>query len=106
MKRQSAATMASAALTEGSAMQARVTILNQLGLHARPAMAFVDTANAFACDIKVRKGEQTVDGKSIMQMLSLGAGQGTELLIDADGVDAADALEALQQLVAAKFDED
>jgi phosphocarrier protein len=87
---------------------ARTVILNSLGLHARPAMAFVDAASGFACDVRVRRtdNEEVVDGKSIMQMLLLAATQGTELEITCDGEGAAGALAALLQLVERKFDEE
>jgi len=83
-----------------------VTIQNRLGMHARPAMSFVDIANGFKSDILVRKGEQVVDGKSIMQMMMLAAAQGTKLKIEATGCDATEALAALKALVDRKFDED
>ncbi len=88
--------------------KARTVILNALGLHARPAMAFVDLANTFACDVQVRRadGDELVDGKSIMQMLLLAATQGTEIEIDANGGDGAAALAALVKLVESKFDEE
>ena len=86
--------------------KARVSIRNRLGLHARPAMAFVDAANAFESDIKVHKGAQVVDGKSIMQIMMLAATQGTELDIHAAGADADDAVKALCDLVNRGFDED
>ena len=73
----------------GQPVKLNVTIQNRLGLHARPAMAFVDVANHFKCDIKVSKGDQAVDGKSIMQMMMLAATQGTQLQIQAQGNDAA-----------------
>ncbi len=82
------------------------TIRNKLGLHARPAMAFVDLANRFQSDVRVRKGGQVVDGKSIMQMLLLAATQGTKLTIEADGPDAREACTALDALVRDKFDEE
>jgi len=85
---------------------ATIRIRNRLGLHARPAMSFVDTANGFDCEIHVRKGDQVVDGKSIMQMMMLAATQGTELQLLADGPDADAALSALTELVERKFDED
>ncbi|MBH04947.1 MAG: phosphocarrier protein HPr [Phycisphaeraceae bacterium] len=88
-----------------STAKATVTILNPLGLHARPAMAFVDAANAFDADIRVIKGTQSVDGKSIMQMMMLAASQGTRLEVAADGVDATDAVAALCDLVKRGFDE-
>ncbi len=83
-----------------------VVITNPLGLHARPAMSFVDTANGFDSDIRVRKGEQVVDGKSIMQMMMLAATEGTELQVTAEGLDAEEAVSALQALVDRRFDED
>ena len=86
--------------------KASVTIQNRLGLHARPAMSFVDTANTFDAAIKVHKGEQTVDGKSIMQLMMLAATQGTELEISAEGNDADDAIQALTELIDRNFDED
>ncbi len=86
--------------------KATVIIQNRLGLHARPAMAFVDTANGFTSDIRVRKGAQAVDGKSIMQMMMLAASQGTQLLIEATGPDADNAITALRELVNGKFSEE
>jgi len=68
-----------------------IVIRNKLGLHARPAMQFVDLANTFQCAVKVWKGDQCVDGKSIMQMMMLAATAGTGLKIVADGNDAANA---------------
>lgn len=89
-----------------SSVEAAVTIQNRLGLHARPAMSFVDTAATFDADIKVRKGDQVVDGKSIMQLMMLAATCGTQLVISARGDDAEDAINTLQQLVESKFDEE
>lgn len=87
-------------------MDRQVTIQNKLGLHARPAMQFVDVANQFPCAIKVWKQDQAVDGKSIMQMMMLAATEGTPLKIVADGDDAQKALDALEQLVNARFGEE
>lgn len=95
-----------AATGANSTVQKRVTIQNKLGLHARPAMSFVDVANGFQSDVRVVKGSQSVDGKSIMQMMMLAATQGTELTIEAKGPDAEEAIAALAQLVENKFDED
>lgn len=83
----------------------KVTITNKLGLHARPAMAFADTAAQFKSAIHVIKAGNTFDGKSIMNLMMLAATQGTELEIAASGPDAADALAALQNLVESQFDE-
>ena len=84
----------------------RIAIQNRLGLHARPAMSFVDTAKNFESQVSVRKGEQVVDGKSIMQIMMLAAGQGTELDIRAEGPDAAEAVAALKELINRGFDEE
>jgi phosphocarrier protein HPr len=83
-----------------------VRVVNRLGLHARPAMTFVDLANTFASSIRVAKGDTEVDGKSIMQMMMLAAGQGSELTITAKGDDARSACEALKKLVESGFDEE
>ena len=92
--------------TLGESVQAQVTIQNRLGLHARPAMSFVDIANSFNSQVTVRKGEQAVDGKSIMQMMMLAASQGTQLQLEANGPDATAAIAALKALIDRKFDED
>ena len=83
-----------------------VTIVNRLGLHARPAMAFVDAASGFGCSVMVRRGDQEVDGKSIMHMMLLAATKGTKLDVTCDGPDADKACEALKALVDGGFDED
>jgi phosphocarrier protein HPr len=83
-----------------------VTIVNRLGLHARPAMSFVDAASAFKSKVTVRRGDQEVDGKSIMHMMMLAATRGTELEITAEGPDAGACSAALRRLVEQGFDED
>jgi len=83
-----------------------VRIVNRLGLHARPAMTFVDLASTFASEIRVSKGDTEVDGKSIMQMMMLAASQGSELQVSATGADAEAALSALGRLVESGFDEE
>ena len=93
-------------MTPRQEVKARITILNRLGLHARPAMSFVDTANGFKSDIKVRKESQEVDGKSIMQVMMLAATQGATLWVEAEGPDAAEAIAALKALIDRKFDEE
>jgi phosphocarrier protein len=89
-----------------STATAQVTISNRLGLHARPAMSLVDCASGFSSDVKIAKGKQEVDAKSIMQLMMLAATQGTELTVTADGPDADEAVEAVTSLVESKFDED
>ena len=92
-----------------------IVIQNTHGLHARPAMQFVDLANQFASEITVSKpgsaeggdeGPLTVDAKSVMQMILLEAVCGTKLQIRAEGDDAAAAVEQLAKLVEEKFGED
>jgi phosphocarrier protein HPr len=85
---------------------ANVTIVNRLGLHARPAMCFVDLASTFDSSVIVRRADQEVDGKSIMHMMMLAATKGTSLEIVTEGPDARQACEALRQLVEGGFDED
>lgn len=82
------------------------TVVNKLGLHARPAMTFVDVAMTFQSAVLVKKGDTEVDGKSIMQMMMLAASKGSELEIVAEGPDAAKASEALKKLVDSGFDEE
>jgi phosphocarrier protein len=89
-----------------SVIKRKVRITNRLGMHARPAMAFVDIANRYKAAITVRKDAQVVDGKSIMQMMMLAATQGTDLEIEAAGADAEQAMDKLTGLVERKFDED
>lgn len=84
----------------------KVKIVNALGLHARPATAFVDVASMFASSITVTKDDTQVDGKSIMQLMLLAASRGSELEICACGADAPKACEALKALVESGFDEE
>ena len=85
-----------------------IIVSNKLGLHARPAMQFVDLANSFKSEIKVTKfGEEPgeADGKSVMQMIILAATEGTRMRIDAEGEDAQEAVKKLAQLFEDKFGE-
>ena len=82
-----------------STVSKTVTIVNPQGLHARPADLFVKLANRFSSSIRVTKDGESVDGKSILSILTLGAEHGTELQIDATGEDAEAALTALAELV-------
>ena len=88
---------------EKAVCETQVEIKNADGLHMRPAMQFVDLANQFECDITVSNSENSVDGKSIMQMSMLAATTGCKLKIKADGTDAQEALSALQELVEEKM---
>jgi phosphotransferase system HPr (HPr) family protein len=82
-----------------------VVIPNPLGLHARAAARFVQTASRFTAAIRVTCGDQTVDGKSILGILLLAASRGSTLRIDGEGPDADAAVESLCSLVAAGFGE-
>jgi len=81
-------------------------LINRLGMHARPASLFVQTACKFSCEISVIKDKQTIDGKSILGLLMLAAGPGSVLKISTRGQDATEALDAIERLVASKFGED
>ena len=82
-----------------------IEIKNKLGLHARAAAKLVHTAARFRSDIKIRKGDEEVDGKSILGILLLAAGRGSVITVKANGSDEEEAVTALQQLIDAKFDE-
>jgi phosphocarrier protein len=77
------------------------TVQRQLGLHARPASQFVVLAGRFESEISVARGKEWVDGRSVLSLLSLAAGNGTRLRIRAVGVDAEEAVEALGELLEA-----
>ena len=79
--------------------QRTVTVIHRQGLHARPAALFVQLAKQFTSRVTVKKGRKIVDGKSIMGLLTLAAGQGARISIVAEGQDACDALERLVELV-------
>ena len=81
-------------------------LVNRLGMHARPASLFVQTASKFNSEISVANGKQTIDGKSILGLLMMAAGPGTALKISARGQDATEALDALERLIASKFGEE
>lgn len=83
-----------------------LTIVNKLGLHARAAAQFVQLAGKFASEVFINKGDQEVNGKSIMGILILAASKGTEVRIRAEGEDAVDAVAALAALVEDGFGEE
>jgi phosphotransferase system HPr (HPr) family protein len=82
-----------------------LTIQHKVGLHARPAAQFVQTAKKFQSDIRVTHNEREANAKSILNVLTLGASQGAVVTIYAEGEDADQALEALEALVASDFGE-
>ena len=83
-----------------------VTVVNQLGLHARAAARFVQLASRYKSQVRVSRDAKMMDGKSIMGILLLAAGAGTTVAITADGIDEADAVEALCRLVEGGFGEE
>ena len=86
--------------------RATANICNTRGLHARASAKFVKLASSFEAEIHVTRDGVTVDARSIMGLLMLGAGNGCSIEISAEGSDARDAIDALGELVARKFDED
>ena len=83
-----------------------LTVLNRLGLHARPSAQFVKTCSRFKCDVWVEKDGEQVNGKSIMGLMMLAAGLGSKLKITCEGSDADKALLEIEALILRKFDED
>jgi phosphocarrier protein HPr len=83
-----------------------VTVVNQLGMHARAAAKFVHLATRFAADVRVARDAREMDGKSIMGILLLAAARGSTITISAHGTDERDAVSALTALVASGFGEE
>jgi phosphocarrier protein HPr len=81
-------------------------ILNRAGIHARPAALIVQTAGKFKSKITLKKGEDSINGKSIMGIITLGAGYETEIRIIAEGEDEAEAVEAIDRLFRNRFEEE
>ncbi len=82
-----------------------VKVLNQQGLHARPADLLVRTASQFASQIQIGKNGEWVDARSILSLLTLGAAQGTDLVVEVKGSDSSEALKAIEALFAQGFNE-
>lgn len=83
-----------------------ITITNELGIHARPAGMVANTASRFASDIKLVKDGMEVNAKSIMGIMTLAAGKGSVIEVTARGKDEAEAVKAIEELFARKFDEE
>ena len=92
--------------SEAQKIEKELIIVNRLGLHARPAAMFVRIASRHRAEIWVSKEGEEVNGKSIMGLMMLAAGQGSKLRIRCDGSDADKALEELEELIKAGFNED
>ena len=93
--------LAGAFAMNGQTLQRTVTITNPQGFHMRPATAFAQLAGKFECTVTVCKGDQRINGKSPLELMFLGAEQGTELILEVSGSDGPAALEALAELLAA-----
>src|SRR3990167_42236 len=87
-------------------LERKVKITNSNGMHARPAAKFAEIANKYSSEIRVKTKNKDVDGKSVIELLTLGAESGTELLIITKGPDAAEALDAMEGLIKSKFEEE
>lgn len=87
-------------------LEESVTIINKLGLHARAAGKLVETTSRFSSDITIEKDGRNVDGKSIMAMMMLAAGKGTDIKIKTNGEDEEEALKAVINLINDRFGED
>lgn len=92
--------------SKGQEVAREVKICNSLGMHARPAMQLVDLASRFEAGMKIVKDKQSVDAKSIMQVMTLAATQGTKLTLIALGPDAAGAVAAVAKLIGEGFGEE
>src|SRR5438094_10353560 len=87
-------------------VEKEIAIVNRLGLHARPAALFVKVASRYRSDVWVKKENEEVNGKSIMGLMMLAAGQGSKLQVRCEGPDAARALDEIEQLINGRFNED
>jgi len=87
-------------------LRKELTIINKLGLHARPAAMFVKVSSAHNAEVLVEKDDEQVNGKSIMGLMMLAAGPGCKVTIHAQGTDARAALAEIEQILERKFDEE
>ncbi len=88
-----------------SATEREVVVTNRQGIHMRPATAIINLANSFESEIEISNGERAVNGKSIMEILTLGAARGTRLTVSGRGSDAERAVEAIVELIEGQFGE-
>ncbi len=94
------------AMASSKAQCREMKILNKHGMHARPAALFIKTASKFTSEITIEKEGTKVSGKSIMGLLTLEMYHGSVIKVHADGPDAEQALDAIEELVRRKFDEE
>ena len=83
-----------------------ISIINKLGLHARAAAKFAETAKRFSSDIKIGTKEKLIDGKSVMSLMLLAAAKGTTLQLEVSGSDEQAAFNAISELINNRFDEE
>ncbi|MBW7924860.1 MAG: HPr family phosphocarrier protein [Burkholderiaceae bacterium] len=86
--------------------RAEVVVVNRLGLHARPSARLTATASRYRSEVWLSKGARRVNAKSIMGVMMLAAARGSTLVVEAEGPDETDAVEALRALVASGFEEE
>ena len=96
----------SAGAAPGQKIEKEITVINRLGLHARPAAMFVRIASRYRSEIWVEKEGEQINGKSIMGLMMLAAGQGSKLLIRCEGPDADKAMQEIEELINQRFNED
>lgn len=82
-----------------------ITIINKLGLHARAAAKLVNTASRFRSDVRLRRDSKEANAKSIMGVMMLAAGKGTEMVLEVEGPDETEAFRAMKDLIADRFGE-
>ena len=91
---------------EEQELSREITIINKLGIHARPAAMIVKLANQFKSDIFIEKDNERINGKSIMGIMMLAAGKGSKIKVYAKGIDAELVLEQFEKLFKSKFGEE
>ena len=89
-----------------STIAKELIVINKLGLHARPSAMFVKTASRHKCEVWVEKDGERVNGKSIMGLMMLAAGQGSKLIITCEGPEGEKALAEIEEIIRRKFDEE
>ena len=96
----------SSGTNRGEKAEKEITIVNRLGMHARPAAMFVRVASRYRCEVWVEKEGEQINGKSIMGLMMLAAGQGSKLKVRCEGPDADKALREIEELIAGRFSEE
>ena len=89
----------------GMKVNREVTVINKLGLHARASAQLVKLASAYASDVRLTLGNQSVDGKNVMGLLMLAATYGSQIMVTAEGEDANQAIERIDALFSERFGE-